>query len=169
MASATDITTASCIWQGKHVQATSQGILVQGTNAIPWQDGASWPTTTVRGAWIHQGVAAYQRLWRITIIGQRNGFCAITAAVFTNYDDTAPAETIPFDLGSGSTIAGLPKLQLQHHVATQQAMAHSVQIADAPPAAGASTVGYGGIELGAIRYTLGVKPGAPPTPTTNKG
>jgi hypothetical protein len=163
-----DQASASGFWNGQHVQCLTGGVGVQGQNTNPGCDGAAYFQSTLRSPWFHSGnIAGYQRATWLTVIGERNGYCALNVGVSVNYVDFA-VQDHRFDLSVTSTVTGRPNLELELHIANQRAPAHSFTLYD-EPVAGTDIPGYGGLLIAALRLDVGTYPHRALVSPLNKG
>lgn len=162
---------AHCLWNGKHILSTAeQGIIFEAGAGEPGLDDLVYPVATLETPWVHVGgVAGFQRLRRVTIVGERLSYHACKLEFFVDFNDSTAVQSVTFDAGSASTIEGLPVERLQVHVARQKSAAVKVRISSLPPAAGAIVSSPVGFDLAAVQFEIGVKPPGSRLPTTNKG
>jgi len=136
----------------------------------PGLDDLVYPVATLETPWVHVGgVAGFQRLRRVTIVGEKLSYHACKLEFFVDFNDSTAVQSVTFDAGSASTIEGLPVERLQVHVARQKSAAVKVRISSLPPAAGAIVSSPVGFDLAAVQFEIGVKPPGSRLPTTNKG
>lgn len=164
-------TLAHCLWNGKHVVSTvDQGVLFEASPGSPGLDDTVFPVSTLETPWVHVGgVAGFQRLRRVTVVGAQLTYHACKLEFFVDYDDTTAVQAVTFDAGSASTLAGLPVERLQVHVARQKSAAVKVRISSLPPAAGAIVTSPVGMDVAAVQFEIGIKPPGSRLPATNKG
>jgi len=162
---------AHCMWNEKHVLSTAeQGILFESGAGEPGLDDLVYPVSTLETPWVHVGgVAGFQRLRRVTVVGEKLSYHSCKLELFVDFNDSAAVQSVTFDAGSASTIEGLPVERLQVHVARQKSAAVKVRISSLPPVAGAIVSSPVGFDLAAVQFEIGVKPPGSRLPTTNKG
>ncbi len=119
-------------------------------------DDGEWVTLALETAWMKwAGLQGYQRIRRISLLGERYTGHDITLA--TGHDYEASFST-PM-LWSSSATDDLLTSQIHLHVEKQKCESIRVRIADAPPS-DSGTVGTGrGLSLSGLAFEVGVKRG----------
>lgn len=159
---------AFTLWLGKWVQVTSYGgTMIESSSTETGTDAGEFFPMTIETPWIHVGgVAGFQRVRRMTLVGQKLFSHKLNADLFVNYDETTVAQTAQWSAGFLAPIEGLPVERVQLHIAPQKSSALKVRISDTQD--GVSTVSPDGYELAALQFELGVKPAGARLPATNK-
>ena len=169
--------TAIGTWGKKLVLAdASYGVSLEGRGDYPGFDpGSGWiaeafvavfPDRTLITPWVHfGGIAGFQRVKRLLIVGLANGECTLRVRVYVDHSGTAVQDqSWTFD-GSGATS---PNIRLNLHLARQKCATMRIRI-DVTDAVLESSLDPSGVRLLGLSLIAGVKAGAHKVPAADKG
>jgi hypothetical protein len=146
-----------CIWRGKHVVCDGL-VALQGFGSLPSADpDDSYVVGSFRLPWVNlASVAGFQRLIKVRIVGHRLDRCLLLVDFYIDHDDTNVVQPKSINLGSGSTVSGLPRVRVGIDVKRQLASQHMLEVSHAP-AVGTNFDGeLLGLEFVSVTYTIGV-------------
>lgn len=166
---------SGAVWDGGYVLASTMGTLMEEnapTNPTAYLDGPNWVTMSVETPWLDfSGMASYQRVKRIQVVGEQLDNCDVSMMVTTDYHSASFSvsnpdprlQTVTFPSAS---LAGGPSslFQQELHVRDQKSEAFKVFLTDSattfsPSTPGALPYGGQGLRLSQLVFKVGTKKG----------
>jgi len=114
-----------------HLLTTAGQVLRQSGNL---DADSTYPAQTFTSAWLHfAGVQGYQRVRRVSLLGDYMGRCAVTVYGYADYE-SGSSFSKSWTEAEIDAMADKGRVQLQIHVPTQKCEALSVKVSTSPAA-----------------------------------
>jgi len=118
----------------RHTAVTQAGEVIREEGILDSYTALPRPVQSFSTAWIHlAGVQGYQRVRRISLLGDYMGRCAVSMSGYVDYKN-AVAWTTSWTADEIDTMAASGRVQLQVHIPTQKCEAMKLYVAVTPAA-----------------------------------